>query len=110
MAVGLLRPIIKIQNIPTDFTGIATVAASGSDGVILAANDARIGALIYNGGSTILYLRYNTTATATTTANYSEQVPVDGKVQVPFGYKGQVRGIWAGSPTGGAQTTEFVTL
>lgn len=90
-------------------SGTATrtqVADSASDGLILAANAARLGATIWNDSSAILYLGLGTTTVTTT--NYTAQLSEGAYYEVPFGFTGQIRGIWATDPgDGAARVTEL---
>ncbi len=88
----------------------ANVAGATSSTTLLAANVSRIGAIITNDSSAILYIDL-TGGTASTT---SYSIVLDGAAsspfeayEVPFGYTGLITGIWA-SATGNARVTEFV--
>jgi len=86
-------------------TGTQTsVAASASDVTILAANENRKGAAIYNDSSAVLYLLLASGTSSTT--NHTVQVAGGWLYEVPFGYTGVIKGIWA-SATGSARVTEF---
>lgn len=86
-----------------------TVAGNASSVTLLAANAARLGATIVNDSSAILYLLLKTGGTASSSV-YTYQLPPAGTVpavlELPFGYTGDVIGIWA-SATGNARVTEF---
>jgi hypothetical protein len=85
-------------------TGTLTnVSSSASNGTILASNTAREGATIFNDSTAILYLKFGTTASAT---SYTVQVAAGGYYEVPFGYTGIIDGIWA-SANGNARVTEI---
>lgn len=93
--------------VQTQSATLATVAASATTGVIFAANGNRKGLVVYNEGSTVLYLAF--AATATTSA-YTVQVPATTGIWTydpTSGYGGVISGIWAGSPTGNARTTAW---
>lgn len=83
---------------------LASPAASASTAVLLPATANRRGAIIFNEGSTALYLAFAATATVTA---YTTQVAVNGVfvLDPASGYAGPISGIWAGSPTGNARTT-----
>jgi hypothetical protein len=85
-------------------TGVASSAASQT---ILAANTARLGAIIVNSSTSILYLRYGSTAASIANGGYTVQVAISGGVhELPFGYTGQITGIWAAA-NGFANITEL---
>lgn len=83
------------------------VADSATDVVILAANSSRIGAIIYNDSTAVLYLGLGTTATTTT--NYTIQMAANSSYEIPFGFTGQIRGIWASDPNAGAARVTEIT-
>ena len=82
----------------------ANVSGATSSTTILAANNARTGALIWNDSSAILYLDL-TGGTATSTSCSVKMAP-DKLYEVPYYYTGLITGIWA-SATGAARVTEF---
>jgi len=96
-------PIAK-QLVPD--TGVRSdVAYSAADTTILAANNARIGACIWNDATVVLYLLLASgTASAT---NYTVQLVAGAYYEVPFGYLGVIKGIWAGAGAGNARVTHF---
>lgn len=83
----------------------SSVVAAAADTLILAANTARDGATVYNEADTNLYLALG--GTAATIADYTLQMVPGSYYEVPFGYAGEIRGIWAGAPTGAARVTEI---
>lgn len=82
----------------------SNVAASASDVTVLASNANRLGATVFNDSTAILYLLLaNATSSATV---HTHQVGAGGYYEVPFGYTGVIKGIWA-SATGSARVTEL---
>jgi hypothetical protein len=89
-------------------TGTNTSVADNAASVtILASNTSRIGATVYNDSSAILYLLLGT-GPATTT-NYTCKVASSGYYEVPFGFTGQLTGIWASDPNDGAARVTEIT-
>lgn len=89
---------------------VSSVAGNASSVTLLAANAARKGATITNGSSALLYVKL--AASAASTSSYT--VVLAGAAaapfayyEVPFGYSGEIRGIWA-SAAGNARITELV--
>lgn len=79
---------------------------SATDVLILAANSNRLGAMILNDSSSLLYLGLGT-ATVTAT-DYTAKVYSNQYYHVPENFTGQIRGIWATDPNdGGARVTEL---
>lgn len=83
------------------------VASSASNVNLLALNTARKGATIYNDSTQILYLKLGTTASTT---SYTVQLAPAGGTnsyyEIPFGYTGNIDGIWA-SANGNARIVEL---
>jgi hypothetical protein len=84
-------------------------AASASDTLILAANANRVGATVTNDSSAVLYLAFGTTAASL--SDYTVTLAGSGAApfayyEVPFGWVGEIRGIWA-SATGHARVSEM---
>lgn len=88
------------------FSGaLSRVASSATDVTILAANDARKGALVYNESTAVLYLALSIVTSDAT--HYSVQVPASGSFILGDGdYIGVIKGFWA-SANGSAVVTEF---
>ena len=82
----------------------SSVAASVSDTLLLAANSSRKGGTVYNDSSAILYLSLGTVAAST--SSYTLQCAAASYYEFPFGYIGEVRGIWAAA-SGNARVTEL---
>lgn len=85
----------------------SSVADNAASTTILASNTARIGATVYNDSSATLYLLLGSTAASTT--NYTCRVASMGYYEVPFGYTGQLTGIWATDPGDGAARVTEIT-
>jgi len=85
--------------------GPATVASAAADTLLLAANANRRGATVANDSTSVLYLSLGTNAASNTA--YTVKLNAAGYYEVPFGYTGALRGIWA-SANGAARITEVV--
>jgi hypothetical protein len=81
----------------------ATVAAATTSTAILAANNNRKGATIWNNSNGVLFLEFGATAAVATAA---VRLPANSVYEVPFDYVGQIAGIW-NSNNGNAQVREF---
>jgi hypothetical protein len=89
-------------------TGTNTSVADNAASVtILASNTSRIGATVYNDSSAVLYLLLGSTSASTT--NYTVRIANGGYYEVPFGYTGQLTGIWASDPGDGAARVTEIT-
>lgn len=82
---------------------VARVNDTASSTTLLAANDARLGAAIYNDSPSTLYLKYGATASAT---DYTVKLFQDDYHEVFGGYTGIIDGIWSADASGAAQVTE----
>lgn len=89
---------------PTTGT-ITVVNDTNADGVILAANASRKGATIWNDSTAILYL--NLSAGVSSATNCTVKMIADAYYEVPAGYTGIIRGIWASDASGAARVTEL---
>ncbi|MBB6424948.1 hypothetical protein [Sphingopyxis sp. JAI128] len=87
-------------------TGTVSSVPSGTASVgILSANPNRLGATITNTDANTLRLLLSTgTASAT---NFTVAIQSDGYYEVPFGYTGDIVGIWDADGSGAALVTEF---
>lgn len=87
---------------------LSNVASSASSVTLLAANAARKGATIVNDSSAILFVKFGSTASATsfTVEMAARSATASSYYEVPFGYSGIITGIWA-SATGSARMTEI---
>lgn len=100
----MLNPKTEIGATASAFTQVADSATSVT---LLAANPARIGAIITNTSSAILHIRMDGSA-ATTAANSAQVAASGGSYEVPFQYHGIITGIWATDPgDGNANITAF---
>lgn len=97
---------VQITGAPT--TTLTQVASSASAVTVLAANASRRGATIVNDSAAVLYLVLS--ATTPTSSVYTVALDTKGSVgayyEVPFGYTGIIKGIWAAA-NGNAVVTEF---
>lgn len=90
-------------------TSRSDVAGSATSVTILATNASREGATVFNeqptdGSGETLYLLLEAAVASTT--NYTVQMAPNTYYEVPFGYTGEIRGIW-GAATGTARVTEL---
>jgi hypothetical protein len=84
--------------------GFSRPAQSATNTTILAANAARLGAVIVNETNKVLYLKLGATASLT---SYTYKMAPEDRVEVPFGYTGIIDGIWSAAGSGFAQVTEL---
>ena len=94
----------NLQSKLSSGTATATnVASSASNVNLLVLNTGRLGATVFNDSTATLYIKLGTTASLT---SYTVQVAPNGYYEVPYGYTGNIDGIW-GSATGNARVTEL---
>jgi hypothetical protein len=87
----------------TDAT-LANVASSATSVTVFSGNGAARGRSVWNDSTQVLYLKYGTTASAT---SYTVQLAAGAYYEFPQPiYAGRVDGIWA-SANGNARTTEW---
>ena len=80
-------------------SAVTSVADSASSVTLLAANANRLGAVIFNDSSAVLFLKLGATASST---SYTVRLTQYTGYEVPFGYTGVIDGIWASDPNDGA--------
>lgn len=89
-----VSPIARMESIP----------ARASSTALLEANPLRVGAIIYNDSTSTLRIRFGSGASNT---DFSVVLTARALFEVPFGYPGDIDGIWEAS-NGAARITEFV--
>lgn len=104
--VALLKGILSRGHSVTGTT--SQVNSSATAVTVLAANTARVGATIVNDSTAILYLILSSTTptSAVYTVPLAAKATVGSYYEVPFGYTGIIKGIWA-SANGTAVVTEL---
>jgi hypothetical protein len=94
----------SVQEVPAPTAISTNVSASVSSVVLLSSNSNRLGATVWNDSTTAtLYLKLGTTAS---TSSYTVQVFPSGYYEVPFGYIGEIDGIWSAA-VGAARISEL---
>jgi hypothetical protein len=100
---GMAQPVVVAYPV---MTAVPTrVASSVADTLILAANQYRRGATIFNTETSPLQLLLAPGVASST--NFTIQIAPSTYFEVPFGYTGVIRGLWTAVTTGAAQVTEF---
>lgn len=84
---------------------LANIASSATSVTLIALNAARLGGAIYNDSSAILYVKFGSTASAT---SFTVEMAANSYYELPGTpiYTGVITGIWA-SATGSARVTEL---
>lgn len=82
---------------------VTKVAASAVDVTLLAANTARLAAIIYNDSTVSLFIKLGGAAGAD---DFTYELLSKGYYAVPAVWKGSIHGLWA-SATGAARVTEM---
>lgn len=107
---GVPLPVSGGGNVTAAAVGtLSNVAGSASSVTLLAANTARLGFVIVNDSTAILYIKFGTTASAT---SFTYELPGNAsgvytlESAARFNYTGVITGIWA-SATGTARVTEM---
>jgi hypothetical protein len=80
------------------------VSQNASNVTLLAANRARLGATIWNDSPNFLYLKLGTTASTT---SFTVKMNNGSYYEVPYGYTGNIDGIWATAGSGSARIVEL---
>jgi len=84
---------------------LTNVSASATSVQLLAANASRLGATIFNDSTSVLYVKFGATASAT---SYTVQLQAYAYYELPTTaiYTGEIDGIWV-TATGAARVTEL---
>jgi len=86
---------ITISNPKPSTSTLSQVSASQTNQILLPANSIRIGATIYNDSpSSLLYIKLGTIAS---TNNFTIRLFPLSYYEIPYGYTGEVDGIWSTS-------------
>ncbi len=102
-------PVVLASDVGVDRKRAATstlsnVSGSASSVTLLSANSSRMGAMIYNDSTAILYVKFGTTASTT---SFTVKLYPDAYFNLPDPmYTGRIDGIWA-SAAGAARVTEL---
>lgn len=94
---------LAVQGASASSSAVTQASSAATSATLLAANTSRIGATIFNDSTATLYLKFGTTASAT---SYTVQILPGGYYEVPFGYTGKIDGIWSAA-NGFAYVTEL---
>lgn len=98
---------LPVTTAPSSGSKITAIQDSASPTVILAANAARKGGVIFNTASTLLYLALSEDDEPSTML-FSYRLGQNGFIEIPFGYTGMIQGMWATDANdGAAMVTEF---
>jgi len=82
---------------------ITQVASAITSQQLLAANSSRLGMIVFNDSTQVLYLKLGATASVT---SYTVPVPAQGYWELPVRYTGPIDGIWP-AVNGNAYVTEL---
>ena len=95
---------LDVQERPATVATDSNVPGANVDTLLLAHNSMRLGATIYNDSSAILYVKLGLGASLT---SFTVRMRPYAYYELPYGYTGQINGIWAAS-AGAARITELV--
>lgn len=101
------QQIVVVRSYPAATATLTNVTSSATSVQLLASNVARLGVVIYNDSTSLLYVKFGTTASTT---SYTVEVPNDDWFALPGDmgvvYTGRIDGIWAAA-NGAARITEL---
>lgn len=97
----------QLRNLPgrAPTANVTNVAAAVASTQLLAANALRVGVIIFNDSTSVLYVKFGTAAATT---SFTVRVAAAGYYEVPAYYSGVVHGIW-NTANGAARVTEVTT-
>jgi len=94
---------LPVKSIRSTISTTSNVGGAAADTELLAENEIRLGATVYNDSSAILYLKLGTGASLT---SFTVRLTPYAYYEVPCYYSGAIHGYWATS-TGNARVTEL---
>lgn len=95
---------LPVKQTTSSTSTITAVGDSASSVTLKAANSARKGLTIFNDSTAVLYIKLGATAS---TSSYTFRAVQYAYYEVPYGYTGQVDGIWASDAGGQALVDEL---
>lgn len=96
---------VDVKRAPSGATAALTnVSASGASATALSANSARLSVAFINDADVPCYLKYGTTASAT---SYTRKLFPGEQWEPRWNYTGRIDVIWDTSPTGALRVTEM---
>ncbi len=103
--VVAISPNNSVVVVPTTAatSTLTAVGSSTSSVTLLSSNTSRKGAAIYNDSTSIVYVKFGTTASST---SFTVILTSNSYYEVPFNYTGRIDGIWV-SVNGNARMTEL---
>lgn len=81
-----------------------SIPSTTGNSLLIVANADRAGATVFNDSTAALYINLGDGNASST--NYTYKCPAGGYYELPFGFKGDVKGAWA-TNNGAARVTEF---
>jgi hypothetical protein len=94
---------LSVREVQSSVAECTNVNAAVADTVLLAYNQNRVGAAIYNDSASAMYLKLGTGASPT---SFTVLIKGEGYYEVPFQYLGPLNGYWV-SAVGTARVTEL---
>jgi hypothetical protein len=105
-ASSTLGLLVEVSRLGSSSTGTHTqVNSAATDTLLLASNTARLGATLLNDDENDLFVGLGTTTVSATV--HTVRLRRYDYYEVPFGYDGQIRGIWAADGSGACRITEL---
>ena len=102
--VGAIEGVIPIE--PAGSASLTNKNDSDSSLMLIDENTDRIGLILFNDSTAVLYLKYGTTASST---SFTYKIPSMGTFEMPMPiYTGRIDGIWDANTSGAARITEMM--
>lgn len=97
---------VDAKNTLSSSTNRSSVAGNTSDVLLISANSARLGLLIYNDSDSPVYIGLG--SIPVTSSNFTFIIWAQESQMLPSIFIGEVRGIWQSINTGFARITEMI--
>lgn len=88
---------------------LANVGDAATSTTLIASNSARKGAVIVNDSTSVLYVKFGSSASATSYTYYMAGTGggAPAQLEIPYGYTGIITGFWVSDAGGNARVTEL---
>jgi hypothetical protein len=97
---------VQVNETKADSAIVTTHSVSASDITLLAANNNREGAIIYNNSNRPMYIKFGSAAS---TSSFTVKLASFDYYEVPAGFTGEIHALWGdGSASGDARVTELI--
>mgnify|MGYP001559153434 CR=1 FL=1 len=104
LVANIGQQVVTVPSPPV--SGTRSIVAATATATELLPSGTRVGGTVFNDSDKDLFLGLGAVEVSSTF--FTIKISPGGYYEVPYNFGGQVRGVWAASPTGYARITEVV--